>query len=108
MKRLVLLCDGMWDRATGKSPTNVRKLCGGLADKCTPADGSSIAPLPKYLEGVGTSPLNRLPGGMFGLGISDKIKAGLRVDLRAVTSQAMSCSSLAVAAERSPRAAALG
>jgi uncharacterized protein (DUF2235 family) len=78
VKRLVLLCDGTWDRATRKSPTNVRKLWSALADSGMTADGSSIAQLTEYLEGVGTSPFNRLPGGVFGAGISGKIKAGYR------------------------------
>ncbi len=78
MKRLVLLCDGTWDRATRESPTNVRKLSRALADVGTAADGSSVAQLSRYIEGVGTSFFDRLPGGMFGVGISGKVKAGYR------------------------------
>src|SRR5438477_9897983 len=78
VKRLVLLCDGTWDRATRKSPTNVRKLSNALADTGTTADGSSIAQLCEYIEGVGTSFFDRLPGGVFGVGISGMIRAGYR------------------------------
>jgi uncharacterized protein (DUF2235 family) len=78
VKRLVLLCDGTWDRATRKSPTNVCKLSKALADMGTAADGSPIVQLSRYIEGVGTSFFDRLPGGMFGVGISGKIKAGYR------------------------------
>ncbi|MFZ0042905.1 MAG: DUF2235 domain-containing protein [Solirubrobacteraceae bacterium] len=78
VKRLLLLCDGTWDRATRKSPTNVRKLSDALADTGTAPDGSPIAQLSTYVEGVGTSFFDRLPGGIFGVGISAKIKAGYR------------------------------
>ena len=78
MKRLLLLCDGTWDRATRKSPTNVDKLAGALADAGTAADGRSIPQLHTYIPGVGTSFFDRLPGGLFGVGISGKIKAGYR------------------------------
>ena len=78
MKRLVLLCDGTWDRATRNSPTNVRKLSNALAGMGTAPDGSAIAQVGKYVEGVGTNLFNRLPGGIFGAGISGRIKAGYR------------------------------
>jgi uncharacterized protein (DUF2235 family) len=78
VKRLVLLCDGTWDRGTRKSPTNVRKLCDALADTGTTVDGSPIVQLSRYIDGVGTSFFDRLPGGIFGVGISGKIKAGYR------------------------------
>ena len=78
MKRLVLLCDGTWDRATRKSPTNVKKLESALADAGTASDGSAIPQLHTYIPGVGTSLFDRLPGGLFGVGISGKIKDGYR------------------------------
>lgn len=78
MKRLVLLCDGTWDRATRKSPTNVGKLSGALADSGTGADGTPITQLHTYIPGVGTSFFDRLPGGLLGAGISGKIKNGYR------------------------------
>jgi uncharacterized protein (DUF2235 family) len=73
VKRLVLFCDGTWDRATRRSPTNVSKLSNALAGTGT-AGGRSIKQLPKYIPGVGTSFVDRLPGGVFGVGISEKIK----------------------------------
>jgi uncharacterized protein (DUF2235 family) len=78
MKRLILLCDGTWDRATRTSPTNVCKLANALTASGTAADGSPIEQHKQYLSGVGATSLDRLPGGAFGAGISKKIKDGYR------------------------------
>jgi uncharacterized protein (DUF2235 family) len=78
VKRLVLVCDGTWDRGSRKTPTNVRKLSNALAEMGTTAEGSSIKQMSDYVEGVGTSFFDRLPGGVFGTGISAKIKAAYR------------------------------
>ncbi len=78
MKRLILLCDGTWDRASRQCPTNVCKLANALDASGHAADGSPIDQVHHYLSGVGTTTLDRWQGGMFGAGISRKIKEGYR------------------------------
>lgn len=79
MKRLVVCCDGTWNRpdqvADGvAAPTNVSKLALGVARE----DGSGIRQLLYYQQGVGTRPLERIRGGAFGLGLSRNVRACYR------------------------------
>jgi uncharacterized protein (DUF2235 family) len=75
MRRLVVCCDGTWNRPDqvkdGKaSPTNVTKLARGISKH----DASGIAQIPYYHEGVGTERLERIRGGAFGLGLSRHVR----------------------------------
>lgn len=79
MKRLILCCDGTWNRADQESngvpcPTNVVKLGYRLAKR----DGD-IPQVVHYDHGVGTgNSLDRLTGGAFGYGIEDNIHGAYR------------------------------
>jgi uncharacterized protein (DUF2235 family) len=74
MKRLVVCCDGTWNRPDEVSqgvsaPTNVAKLALALAD--TDAEGN--VQLLHYQAGVGTRRGERIVGGAFGVGLSRNI-----------------------------------
>lgn len=78
MKRIAILCDGTWNAAEAKYPTNVVRLAQALAP--TGADG--VAQVPIYVEGVGTGRRgvtwfgrlqDRLLGGLLGLGLMDNV-----------------------------------
>lgn len=79
MKRLVVFCDGTWNRMSAEYPTNV--LVG--AQLVLPADAAGTSQITYYDEGVGTSFLvnewleTRLAGA-FGWGLLDKIEAAYR------------------------------
>jgi uncharacterized protein (DUF2235 family) len=75
MKRLVVCCDGTWNRPDQISqgvaaPTNVAKLALAVADE--DADGNPQ--LLHYQAGVGTRPLEHMLGGGFGVGLSRNVK----------------------------------
>ncbi|HEV7805033.1 MAG TPA: DUF2235 domain-containing protein [Solirubrobacteraceae bacterium] len=75
MRRLVVCCDGTWnrpDQVSGgvASPTNVTKLALGIAEE----DPSGAPQILFYHRGVGTDPLDRLRGGAFGLGLSRHVR----------------------------------
>lgn len=80
MKRIVMCCDGTWNRADQQSngiscPTNVVKLAYRVA-KCDP---TGVTQLVFYDQGVGTgNTLDRLTGGAFGSGLLDNILDGYR------------------------------
>ncbi|GAA0985315.1 hypothetical protein ENKNEFLB_02434 [Nocardioides aquaticus] len=70
MTRLVVCCDGTWNTARKAAPTNVVRLHRALA-----AHGpDGVAQRGHYVEGVGTRPLERLVGGVFGLGLSANVQ----------------------------------
>jgi uncharacterized protein (DUF2235 family) len=70
MKRLVVCCDGTWNRPDEKSPTNVAKIALAVADR-----GEDDAPqLVLYHRGLGTDRLERIRGGAFGLGLSRHVR----------------------------------
>jgi uncharacterized protein (DUF2235 family) len=74
MKRLVVCCDGTWNTAGQKFPTNVKRLYAALSD--TGADG--VRQEGCYVQGVGTKPRERILGGAFGWGLSANIKDAYR------------------------------
>lgn len=65
-KRLVVCCDGTWNRGDQRHPTNVAKVCAAVA----PVDGSGTVQVPHYVQGVGTARWERIRGGVFGMGLS--------------------------------------
>jgi len=75
-KKLVIFCDGTWNRVDQKTldghpcPTNVLR----LFEATMPYDKNGNPQIVHYVEGVGTRRMERLRGGGFGYGISDNIK----------------------------------
>jgi uncharacterized protein (DUF2235 family) len=79
MKRLIVCCDGTWNRPDEVShgvatPTNVAKIALALADK----DGDGHEQVLHYETGVGTRRSERLTGGAFGVGLSRNVRDGYR------------------------------
>ena len=75
MKRLVVCCDGTWNRPDQISrgvaaPTNVAKMALAVAD----TDAQGNPQVLHYQPGVGTRPLEHLLGGGFGVGLSRNVK----------------------------------
>lgn len=82
MKRIVLLCDGTWNRSDSATPTNVVR----FAQAMLLADPSGTAQVPVYVQGVGTGrgptptlqKLDALLGGAFGKGLMANIEEAYR------------------------------
>ena len=75
MKRLIVCCDGTWNRPDQldrgePAPTNVAKLAMALADR----DDAGNQQLLHYQAGVGTRRWERLRGGGFGIGLSRNVQ----------------------------------
>jgi uncharacterized protein (DUF2235 family) len=75
VKRLVVCCDGTWNRPDEVSqgvaaPTNVAKISLALADQ----DDSGNPQLLHYEAGVGTRRTERFVGGVFGVGLSRNVQ----------------------------------
>lgn len=68
-KRLVICCDGTWNRADQPRKTNVAKVA--LAVRRTSEEGTEQRVY--YHSGVGTKRWERLRGGAFGLGLSRNV-----------------------------------
>ena len=70
MKRLVVCADGTWkSRDDSSDATNVERLC----DAVLPVAADGTRQLARYFPGVGTSRLERLRGGAFGVGLSRNV-----------------------------------
>ena len=77
MKRIVILCDGTWNRFDARTPTNVVR----LAQLLSPTDPKGVTQVPVYLNGVGTGVgvigasrlADRLLGGAFGWGLLENV-----------------------------------
>ncbi len=69
-KRLILCCDGTWNTAEQKSPTNVTKLYDALARE----DAAGTEQRSFYHAGVGVQSSERIRGGAFGFGLSRNVK----------------------------------
>ena len=73
MKKIVILCDGTWNRIDSATPTNVVRL-GQLLRSSDPV---GIPQIPIYVQGVGTaqgvgklsSSMERYLGGILGHGL---------------------------------------
>jgi len=80
MKRVIVCCDGTWNRADQERdgvpcPTNVVKLAYRIAKR----DPDGVPQIVFYDQGVGTGNyLDRLSGGAFGAGLDDNILDGYR------------------------------
>ena len=71
-KRLVMCCDGTWNTAGQRSPTNVVKFHDAIASQA--ADGTEQKVF--YHNGVGTNTngWDRIRGGAFGFGLSQIVR----------------------------------
>ena len=82
MKRIVIACDGTWNRLDAAYPTNVAK----LAQAVLPEGADGVAQIVCHLDGVGTGrgtgwlarAADRLLGGLFGEGLMANIAAAYR------------------------------
>lgn len=75
MKRLIVCCDGTWQKLTSEYPTNVVKIAQAI--KTVGTDG--VPQLVYYSEGVGTGDLiDKLGGGAFGWGLDNVIQNAYR------------------------------
>jgi hypothetical protein len=71
MKRLVVCCDGTWQRLESPFPTNVERIAQAV--KSQASDGT--AQVIYYHEGIGTwDEIDKLLGGAFGIGIDQHIQ----------------------------------
>ena len=82
MKRIVILCDGTWNRTDTVTPTNVVRFAQAMAG----FDAQGIAQIPIYVEGVGTGEgltwigrtTDSFLGGAFGLGLMENLVTAYR------------------------------
>ncbi|WP_333712125.1 DUF2235 domain-containing protein [Yoonia sp.] len=73
LKKIVILCDGTWNRVDSTTPTNVVR----LGQLLRPTNATGVHQIPIYVQGVGTAQgvgrvssfAERWLGGMFGLGL---------------------------------------
>jgi uncharacterized protein (DUF2235 family) len=69
-KRLVVLCDGTWNRADAPAVTNVCK----LRDAVDESEVAAVRQHVHYEPGVGTRRWERIRGGAFGVGLSRNVQ----------------------------------
>jgi uncharacterized protein (DUF2235 family) len=82
MKRIVIACDGTWNRLDASCPTNVAK----LAQAVLPAGPDGVPQVTVHLDGVGSGrgtgwlarTLDRALGGAFGQGLTATLEAAYR------------------------------
>ena len=82
MKRIVILCDGTWNRFDSLTPTNVVR----LAQILSPMDPAGVAQVPIYLNGVGAGSgvtkaarfADRILGGALGWGLLENVVEAYR------------------------------
>lgn len=67
-KRLIVFCDGTWNRADAPAVTNVCKL------RVAVDDSEAARQIVHYEPGVGTKPWERIRGGAFGVGLSRNVR----------------------------------
>lgn len=81
-KRIVVCCDGTWNRLGGPKPTNVTR----LAQAMLPCGADGVVQLCVHIDGVGAGrgtgafaqAIDRALGGAFGIGLSDRIAEAYR------------------------------
>lgn len=78
MKRLVVCCDGTWNRGDADTVTNIEKIARTIESDPERTGGVSQQVL--YLAGVGTAGYraDRILGGAFGLGLFANVKTAYR------------------------------
>lgn len=71
MKRLVVCCDGTWQRLASPFPTNVERIAQAIKSEAS----NGVAQLIYYHEGIGTwDKIDKMLGGAFGIGIDQHIQ----------------------------------
>ncbi len=80
MKRLIVCCDGTWDRWGRAQPTNVVKMARAIALNGKEKASAQVVPqVVFYHEGVGTGNLvDRIRGGLFGYGLDLNVEESYR------------------------------
>jgi uncharacterized protein (DUF2235 family) len=77
VKRLVICCDGTWNRPDSKNVTNIEKIARTVQTDLAATGG--VQQLVLYLTGVGAGyRVDRLLGGAFGFGLFGNVLAGYR------------------------------
>ncbi len=77
LRRLVVCCDGTWNRSDAKNITNVEKIARTI--QTDPAASHGIAQLVEYVSGVGVGyTIDRILGGWLGAGVFANVRAGYR------------------------------
>ncbi len=73
MKRLVICCDGTWNRSDNKTVTNVEKIARTI--QLEPERALGMQQMVLYLPGVGTAGYgaDKILGGAFGLGLFNNV-----------------------------------
>ena len=82
MKRIVILCDGTWNRTDTDTPTNVVKTAQALK----PIDAVGVVQIPLYIPGVGTGEgitqlsrwSDKVLGGALGWGLMENVVEAYR------------------------------
>ena len=75
MKRLIVCCDGTWQKLSSRYPTNVVKMAQAIKPQAT----GNILQIIFYDEGVGTGDkADRIFGGALGWGIDKNIQDAYR------------------------------
>lgn len=76
-RRLVVCCDGTWNRSDVKNITNIEKIARTLQTDPTAAGGTQQ--FVEYVAGVGVGyTMDRLLGGWLGKGVFANVRAGYR------------------------------
>ncbi|MEP6762244.1 MAG: DUF2235 domain-containing protein, partial [Sporichthyaceae bacterium] len=78
MKRLVICCDGTWNKPENKNITNIEKIARSV--ETDPTRSGGVQQHVQYIGGVGANFywLDRIVGGAFGLGLFGHITTGYR------------------------------
>jgi len=78
MKRLIICCDGTWNRPENDNVTNIEKIARTVETDPTRTGG--VQQLVQYIGGVGTNWywVDRILGGAFGLGLFGHVTAAYR------------------------------
>lgn len=76
-RRLVVCCDGTWNRSDVKNITNIEKIARTI--QTDPAAAGGTQQLVEYVAGVGVGyTMDRLLGGWLGEGVFANVRAGYR------------------------------
>ena len=86
MKRLVICCDGTWNRLDARDGTNVARLAEAILGTALRADGGAVTQVTYHLDGVGSGrgaarlarAADRILGGAFGWGLDALIEEAYR------------------------------
>jgi uncharacterized protein (DUF2235 family) len=77
-KRLIICCDGTWNSLVGARDASGLTNVARLYLSVPPVGADGVRQVVRYVPGVGTGPLERLRGGVFGFGLSRRVKEAYR------------------------------